>query len=364
MNGDFSEKLLLWYSQNKRHLPWRGTQNPYKIWISEVILQQTRVRQGVVYYEHFLEAFPDIFALAGASARQVYKLWQGLGYYNRADNLMKTAKIITGQYGGRFPEDYETLKTLPGIGDYTAAAIASMAFDKPCAVVDGNVYRVLSRIFALETPIHTSRGKKEFNLLARKLMGDSPPAGFNQALMEFGALQCLPDHPDCQTCIFHDQCLARASERQSDFPVKKKKNPAGRRFYYYFVIRFESRGETFFYLKKRSRRDIWRNLYTFPDIEMPFALENPMDILTMAEKDHFFGTVPFSAGKPSSLYKQQLTHLSVSAWFIPVFLHEPLNNETKNSLSLVQQNQLINFPVPRITARYLQDNKIIHVKEK
>ncbi len=359
MNRNFGEKLTVWYAKNKRHLPWRNTQDPYKIWLSEIILQQTRVNQGLSYYQRFVEAWPDIFSLAKASENMVYNLWQGLGYYNRADNLMKTAKIVAGQYKGKFPKDFETLKTLPGIGDYTAAAIASLAFGKKYPVVDGNVYRVLSRIFGLGTPINTGKGKKEFTALAFRLMDSHASADFNEALMEFGALHCVPRHPDCETCIFRNSCFAQSAHRQTGFPVKKQKAPRGQRYYYYFVLQIVRKGERYFYLNRRTSRDIWRKLYDFPSVETSLALKDPFDSITKAQKANLFGKLSYTVGVPSPVYRQQLTHLKVSACFIPVFLKEPLSNEPKNSLSLVQQKQLINFPVPRLIARYLQEQKII-----
>jgi len=359
MNKDFGEKLTTWYAQNKRHLPWRNTHNPYKIWLSEIILQQTRINQGITYYNRFVKTYPDIFLLAKATADEIYKCWQGLGYYNRADNLMKTAKIVTGQHGGKFPEDFETLRTLPGIGDYTAAAIASLAFGKKHPVVDGNVYRVLSRVFGVETPINTVKGKKEFTALAFRLMADHAPAEFNQALMEFGALHCVPRQPDCKTCIFSNTCFAQSVHRQTEFPMKKPKAAIRQRYYYYFVMQVVCDGERSLYLNKRTARDIWRNLYDFPSIKTTTALKYPLDSIAEAQKANLFRKLSFSIGTPSAVYRQQLTHLKVSAWFIPVFLQEPFNKEMKNSLSLVHQKQLINIPVPRLIARYLQDQNII-----
>lgn len=359
MNRVFGEKLTTWYVQNKRHLPWRNTKDPYKIWLSEIILQQTRVNHGITYYDRFADTYPNIFLLAGAPTDEIYKHWQGLGYYNRADNMMRTAKIIAGQHNGKFPEDFDILKTLPGIGSYTAAAIASLAFGRKQPVLDGNVYRVLSRIFGLETPINTAKGKKEFTALAFRLMADHVPADFNQALMEFGALHCVPRHPDCVTCIFRNSCFAQSSHRQAGFPVKKQKAPVGQRYYYYFVMQVVRKGEIFFYLNKRTARDIWRNLYDFPAIESPTALKEPLGSIVHAKKINLFGELSYTVGVPSPIYRQQLTHLKISACFIPVFLKEPLGDKPKNSLSLVQQKQLTNFPVPRLIARYLQDENII-----
>jgi A/G-specific adenine glycosylase len=359
MNDSIGEKLLVWYAQNKRTLPWRNERNPYKIWLSEIILQQTRVNQGLAYYQRFLSAFPDVFSLAGAPEQKVFRLWQGLGYYNRAENLMKTARIIVSDYHGRFPEDFDSLKKLPGIGDYTAAAIASFAFNKPCAVVDGNVYRVLSRIFGIKTPVPGVKAKKEFTALAQKLMSGYPPAEFNQALMEFGALHCLPKNPDCPNCIFQSFCVAAGTGQQAGFPVKRKKAARKHRYYYYFVPQFEQNGTRYFYLRKRDVRDIWRNLYDFPAFETSHAYEDVMDSLTEISRNGFLQNVPFSAGAPSPLYQQELTHLHVSAYFIPVFLQQPLPAVALNSLSLVPQNRLSDFPVPRLIARYLQDSNLL-----
>ncbi len=359
MKHAFGRKLLDWYGLNKRELPWRDTRDPYKIWLSEIILQQTRVNQGLTYYHRFLTAFPDVFRLARASHQKVYKLWQGLGYYNRAENLMKTAGIIVKQYQGRFPETFEGLKKLPGIGEYTAAAIASFAFDRPCPVTDGNVFRVLSRVFGIETPVSSAAGKKEFTALAGELMAGYPPAAFNQALMEFGALHCVPKNPDCSSCIFNDRCFAALSGKQNAFPVKKPKAPVGKRFFYFFVLRLEQNGQRFVYLRKRTGRDIWRNLYDFPAFETETPLADPLDAFAAVRSTLFPEGFSLAAGKPSGLYRQQLTHLKVSAVFIPLFLHAPLPDHGKNNLSLVRINQLSNYPVPRLIARYLQDQNII-----
>jgi A/G-specific adenine glycosylase len=358
MNKRWGGLLLQWYAQNMRTLPWRETKDPYKIWLSEIILQQTRVNQGLAYYNRFVKAFPDIFSLAAASAQKVYNLWQGLGYYNRADNLMKTAQIITSEYNGQFPDDFVTLKTLPGIGEYTAAAIASFAFDKPHAVVDGNVYRVLSRLFGIDTPIQTALAKKEFSRLAQNLMTGNPPAEFNQALMEFGALQCT-SQPDCQPCPFRNVCFAYKAQRQREFPVKKKKAPQRRRIYYFFVFYLKQEGESYIYIKKRTRSDIWKNLYDFPSLQAEKLLAEPLDSLQLSTVFQSIAKESFTVGKPSPVYKQQLTHLLVSAYFIPFYLQKPLPATAENSLSLIPINQFTNYPVPRLIARYLQDYNII-----
>ena len=359
MKEDFWSLLSRWYEKNKRNLPWRQTRDPYAIWLSEVILQQTRINQGLDYYLRFLKTYPDVFALAKASKDEVYRLWQGLGYYNRADNLMKTAKRVSGEYHGEFPADLQQLKSLPGIGDYTAAAIASISFDLPAPVVDGNVYRVLSRIFGITTPIDTSRGKKEFTEKAATLMQNYPPAEFNQAMMEFGALHCLPANPDCENCIFKNRCVAFSKGKQLDFPVKKSKTKVRDRHIYYFVIQIDGADPKFF-IKKRENRDIWRNLYDFPSVESDKALFDAKEALAKAEKKELFSFQKYKVGKVSKTYEHKLTHLRIFATFIPIILSKEAKKEPENSLLLISQSTLNKYPVPQLIVRYMQDYKIIH----
>ena len=359
MREDFWDLLSKWYTQNKRDLPWRQTREPYAIWLSEVILQQTRINQGLDYYLRFLEAYPDVFSLAKASKDEVYRLWQGLGYYNRADNLMKTAKQIAETYNGKFPADLQQLKSLPGIGDYTAAAIASISFDLSAPVVDGNVYRVLSRIFGIKTPIDTSQGKKEFTEKAAALMQHHPPAVFNQAMMEFGALHCLPANPDCENCIFRKTCVAFSKGKQMDFPVKRSKTKVRDRHIYYFVIQTSDK-EPKFFIKKRENRDIWRNLYDFPSVESAKALSNPEEALTTAQKQGLFSFQKYKVGTVSKKYEHKLSHLRIFATFIPIILSEEPKKEPENSLLLISQSTLNKYPVPQLIVRYMQDYKIIH----
>ena len=230
------QELISWYLINKRDLPWRKTKNPYKIWLSEIILQQTRVQQGLPYYWKFIAAYPTIQALAFANEDEVLNLWQGLGYYSRARNMLMTARVINEQYEGCFPTNYNDLLKLKGIGEYTAAAIASFSFKEPVAVVDGNVYRVLSRLFDIETPIDSGEGKKAFRFLADEVLDKVNPDTFNQAIMEFGALHCTPQKPDCNNCVFNDTCLSRVNGTISQRPVKKKKNASKQRFFVYKVF--------------------------------------------------------------------------------------------------------------------------------
>lgn len=261
----FSNSLIFWYLQNKRDLPWRNEIQPYRIWLSEIILQQTRVAQGLPYYSRFIKAFPTIFDLANASEEQVLKLWQGLGYYSRARNLHITAKEIAFQRDGKFPETYKDLLTLKGVGDYTASAIASICFNEPTAVVDGNVYRVLSRIFGIETAINSGKGIKEFKLLAQELIDRDRPGTFNQAIMEFGARYCVPQNPKCTECIFANQCEALRQRKVNMLPVKIRKQKIKERHFNYLVMISEEEQATL--LKQRKDKGIWQNLYEFPLIE-------------------------------------------------------------------------------------------------
>lgn len=260
----FSNNLIEWYLQNKREMPWRKTTNPYKIWLSEIILQQTRVAQGLPYYLRFIEHFPTVQDLAAASQEEVLKLWQGLGYYSRGRNLHTSAQIIVSKYGGKFPTTYSEIKKLKGIGDYTASAIASISFNEPTAVVDGNVYRVLSRFFGIATPINSTEGIKEFKALAQKLIDPDQPATFNQAIMEFGAIQCKPQNPYCLHCVFQSDCVALQTNKITELPVKIKKTKVKKRYLNYLVFR-SVRGHTIF--KQRTGKGIWQGLYEFPYTE-------------------------------------------------------------------------------------------------
>jgi A/G-specific adenine glycosylase len=260
----FSKTLIHWYSNNKRNLPWRQTKNPYYIWLSEIILQQTQVKQGLPYYEAFVAEFPSIFHLAKADESKVLKLWQGLGYYSRARNLHATAKYIISAFDGEFPNNYKDLLKLKGIGDYTASAIASICFNENTAVVDGNVYRVLSRYFGIDTPINSSKGAKEFKALAQELIDIKQSAKFNQAIMEFGAIQCKPKNPDCTVCPFNKGCIAFNKSRIAELPVKIKSAKAKKK-YFNFLVFISKDDKTI--LEKREGKGIWKNLYQFPLVE-------------------------------------------------------------------------------------------------
>ena len=264
MEKEFARLLIEWYHEHKRDLPWRNTNDPYLIWISEIILQQTRVAQGYAYYQRFIERFPNLESLAAAEENEVLKYWQGLGYYSRARNLHQAAISVNGV----FPVRYEDILKLKGVGTYTAAAICSFAYNQPHAVVDGNVYRVLSRFFGINEPIDSGKGKKIFASLAHDLLDKVQPALYNQAIMDFGALQCTPLSPDCTVCPFKNRCFAFNHNMVSSLPIKQNKTKTSERFFYYLLIRDNGN----IYLNKRTENDIWKNLYELPLIESNTAL--------------------------------------------------------------------------------------------
>lgn len=279
-NRYFTKSIVEWYATNKRDLPWRHTQDPYLIWLSEVILQQTRVNQGLPYYYKFIQKLPTLHSFANASEDEILSTWQGLGYYSRARNMHKCAKVIVANYNGVFPASHQLLLELPGIGPYTAAAIASFAFKIPVPVVDGNVFRVLARVFGLSTPINSPAAKTVFNPLASQLLDENHPDSYNQAIMEFGALQCIPQNPDCSVCPLSASCFARIHDCQKDLPVK---NPASKSkviFMNYFVIQFQDK----IWFKKRNQKGIWFGLYDFPVIESESALDDSDALMQFQEK--------------------------------------------------------------------------------
>jgi A/G-specific adenine glycosylase len=267
---NFSKTLTNWYSINKRDLPWRNTKEPYFIWLSEIILQQTQIKQGLPYYEAFVTKYPTVFHLADAEESEVLKLWQGLGYYSRARNLHFTATYIVENFDGIFPDNYNDLIKLKGIGDYTASAIASICFNEAAAVVDGNVYRALSRYFGIYTPINTTEGIKEFKSLATRLIDKKNPGDYNQAIMEFGAVQCKPQSPDCGVCPFNTSCVALQKGLTNTLPIKLKKTKVTHK-HFNFMVFISSDKRTLF--EKRTKKGIWQNLYQFPLIETKATLE-------------------------------------------------------------------------------------------
>ena len=319
---NISTILIEWYNDNKRELPWRDITDPYKIWISEIILQQTRVNQGLNYYLRFIERFPSVIELAQAHEDEVLKYWQGLGYYSRARNLHKAAQQIKSDFNGTFPQLHSQIIKLAGIGDYTAAAISSFAFNQPFAVVDGNVYRVLSRLFAIETPIDSSTGKKEFSILAGNLLPKFDSNIYNQAIMEFGALHCVPVSPDCTNCPLNAICRAYELNIVSQLPVKSLKTKVTNRYFNYLFIEYQ--GLTF--LQKREAKDVWQNLYEFPLIETDKLLSIEELINDSGFKRLFNGISKVEIVHTTNPMKHILSHRVIFAQFISVQVNE-LNKE-------------------------------------
>lgn len=348
----FTNHLMEWFAQNHRPLPWKGEKNPYFVWLSEIILQQTRVEQGLPYFERFCAKYPTVEDLANAPEDEVMKLWEGLGYYSRARNLHFSAKLIANEFGGEFPSTYEDILKLKGVGTYTAAAIASFAYDLPHAVVDGNVYRVLSRFFGISTAIDSTAGKKEFAKLAQQLIDEKRPADYNQAIMDFGATHCMPANPKCKNCPMASQCFAFQNGKIKDLPFKEKKIKKRDRFFNYFI--FNQNDYT--YINKRTEKDIWQNLYEFPLLETKKIVETETELLSMETWQAWMGTTDFRITKISKPYKQLLTHQKIIAKFWEIeFTGELLL--TNAAILTVKRENLPNFAFPKIIDNYLKDKK-------
>jgi A/G-specific adenine glycosylase len=348
----FSKIVVEWYKINLRELPWRETKDPYFIWLSEIILQQTRVNQGLPYYKKFIEAFPSVIDLANASEQKILRLWQGLGYYTRARNLHKCAKAVVSEFNGKFPSTFEKLKTLPGIGDYTAAAIASIAFGEPVAVVDGNVYRVLSRIYGIDTPVNSPQGKKVFSELANKLISSNKPDLHNQAVMEFGALFCTPANPSCDTCPFKLTCVAQKNSLQQVLPVKTQSKKVRKRYFYYFAIQ---KGKSLL-MKTRNEKDIWHGLSDFYLIEK----KRPYDPEKLLTEDKMLKKLlgRKKVTEISGLYKHVLSHQIIFSRFIQL---EVSGNPNLNGsgLKFYSKKKIAELPKPVLISRFLSDYQLL-----
>lgn len=336
--------LTKWYESFKRDLPWRYTTDPYIIWLSEIILQQTRVNQGYGYFVRFVERFPDVRSLAAAPEDEVLKLWQGLGYYSRARNLHAAAKTIAEEYNGIFPTAYKDVLALKGVGEYTAAAIVSFAYNQPYPVIDGNVYRVLSRIFAVEEPIDSTLGKKIFKQLAEELIDRQEPGLYNQAIMEFGALQCVPVSPRCSVCPANDFCMALAAGKVSDYPKKQGKQKVRHRYFNYLDIRYGD----FTYLHKRTWRDIWENLYEYPLIESHETLTQEELMKDTRFRTFFSGLDPIHVRLVSEA-RHILSHQVIHASFFRINIKEDLGQFLKIKISDIDT-----YPVSRLIHKYLE----------
>ncbi|RKS95137.1 A/G-specific DNA-adenine glycosylase [Flavobacterium limicola] len=341
---NFSNLLIKWYLQNKRDLPWRNTTNPYPIWLSEIMLQQTRVAQGMPYFMSFTTAFPTVFDLAEANEEQVLKLWQGLGYYSRARNLHKTAQHIAQELSGVFPDNYNDLLKLKGVGEYTAAAIASFSYNEAVAVVDGNVFRVLSRYFDMDTDIAQASAKKEFAALAFELMPKDNPATFNQAIMEFGALQCVPKSPNCGICVFNESCAALQKNKVDQLPVKSKKLKVRNRYFNYLVLEDET-GNTL--IQKRTDKGIWHNLYEFPLIET--EKEEDFDTITALIQKDFSNQYEIMSmleyNEKSIIHKLSHQHLHIKFWKVKI------EGTIENG---IDRETLRTFPFPIVIHNFIE----------
>jgi A/G-specific adenine glycosylase len=338
--ANFQEEIINWYLINKRDLPWRNTQDPYKIWLSEIILQQTRVQQGLPYYLKFLNAFPTINDFAQASEQEVLSLWQGLGYYSRARNMRKAAMQIMESFNGEFPKTEKQLLSLSGVGKYSAAAIGSFSFKLPLAVVDGNVYRVLSRVFNMDTPIDTPQGQRAFQELASTLLPKLLPDTYNQAIMEFGALQCTPKSPDCPNCVLSAICMGRIEKNIDVLPVKIKSIKTRNRFFAYQVfINDENRT----IVQERGPKDIWQGLFEFP------LMEFESEELTM----NFINGEAAKISAVSNVIKHKLTHQLIFAYFI-VYRKSDLPIDLKPNQNRIPFSNIDSFPMSRLMVKFLE----------
>lgn len=349
----FTEELLNWYKTSERPMPWKGERNPYLIWLSEIILQQTRVEQGLPYYERFKAKYPTVADLANAPEDELMKLWEGLGYYSRARNLHATAKMIVTEHKGIFPKDYKTILSLKGVGPYTAAAIASFAYGLPHAVVDGNVYRVLSRVFGIDLAIDSTIGKKEFAKLAQAVLDISDPGVYNQAIMDFGATYCTPKKPKCKHCNLKEKCTAFQDKAIEKYPFKSKKLKKRTRYFNFLIVE-DTKGRLL--IEKRTAKDIWQQLYQFPLIETT-ALTNEVSIRNHDLFKEVFGAEIKESLIPSKPFSQTLSHQKIIAtfWKGQVTKHD---NIGKSTFKIIPSTELENYAFPRVIDLFLQDKTL------
>ncbi len=349
---EFTRDLLRWHAEeNDRSLPWKGETDPYKIWVSEILLQQTRAEQALPYYHRFLEAFPNIRDLAGAPKDKIYRIWQGLGYYRRCQNMIRTAKILVEDFHGKFPSTYAALRQLPGIGPYTAAAIASFAFGKSHAVMDGNVIRVLSRHFGIEEYTDLQPGKRILAELAQRLIAPADPRSFNQAIMDFGARVCKPAAPDCPTCPLIQNCKAWRDQKVTQLPLSRPKRARSKRYFFYFILENQGR----LWIRKRTQKDIWHQLHE------PYLLEAEGPLTLDQLKQHAQYTRSGSNRADSSPlshivnFQQTLTHQKVIASVYHLPYSAPPNPDTQGFW--VTASALDAFAFPKKIASILQSQK-------
>lgn len=348
MQNKFASYLLKWNSEkNKRAMPWKGERNPYYIWLSEIILQQTRVEQGLPYFLRFKKNYPTVKHLAQAKEDDVLKLWQGLGYYSRARNLHETARNIFENHNGKFPNAFDELKKLKGVGDYTAAAIASFAFNEKRAVVDGNVIRILSRVFGIDTAFDTTEGKKEFAQLAQQLIDEKNPAAYNQAIMDFGALVCVPQNPLCKECAFSKICIAKKENRVDELPRRSKRTKIANRYFNYLLIKNEKE----IFIRKRTENDIWKNLYELPLIETEKPLKKNIE-KTVSE---FLKNNSFEIEFSSKEISQMLSHRKIHFRFLHI-KPQKFSALKIEQAERVKISSLHKFAFPKTVNLYLSEN--------
>lgn len=339
-------KLCQWYNENKRELPWRATTDAYHIWVSEIILQQTQVKQGLPYYERFVLAHPDVQSLALAPEDDVLKLWQGLGYYSRARNMQNAARQVISDFEGVFPTTYDELLTLKGVGDYTASAVSSFSSGEVRACVDGNVIRVLARLFGVEEPYDKSIGKKQIKALADEFLDVNDSAAHNQAIMEFGAMQCTPKSPQCESCIFRSQCYAFGKNMVNVLPVKSLKVKVKTIFMYYFVMKHNG----YVTMQQRGEDSIWKRLYEFPLLESGVAIESDA-VISYAQQT--FDLDENSVFQFSSVYTHILSHRKIQAVFVTVSSENLSLSDEK--VLMVQEGAFSQYPVSRLVERFWED---------
>lgn len=344
---EVSRILINWYEKNKRELPWRDSNDPYLIWISEIILQQTRVSQGYAYFLRFIERFPTVRVLSEASEEEVLKYWQGLGYYSRARNLHAAAQTIMNDYQGTFPNTYKEVLSLKGIGEYTAAAILSFAWGQPYPVVDGNVFRVLTRLYAIDTPIDTSKGKKLITELAGSLLDPMRAVQFNQAIMEFGALQCTPANPLCETCPFVDRCLAFSEGKTTAYPVKKNKVKTRNRYFNYFYIHYNNG----LFLRRRTANDIWKGLFELPLIETDKKLDYAELSGSEAFQSLFADVGELTLLDATLNVKHVLSHQVLYTSFYRIEISD--STALSETYFHVSDDELEQYAIPRLIHQYL-----------
>ena len=347
---DLTQKLIIWYSEHKRDLPWRKTREPFNIWLSEIIMQQTRIEQGKSYYLKFIREFSSVKELADAPEDKIMRMWQGLGYYNRARNLHTAAKQIINQYEGNFPDSYQELRKLKGIGDYTAAAIASITSKESVPAVDGNVKRVISRLFDIREDIAAPKTYRTIKNICSQLMVDEDPGNFNQALMDFGALICTPKNPKCESCPLQEHCLALQSGIVRELPVKYNRIKKKNRYFNFLILETKNNKHSFFYIVQRTRNDIWNRLFQFPLLESETLIDEQSLMIKLKEliPDGKTGLIKFS-----EQYKHQLSHQNIFAQFIRIQIKKGPQDIPQDWLKIPQKN-ISDYGIPRLIEQYLE----------